>query len=179
MMLYKSRTLVLLVLGALCASSLHAAMVKDMDLAEVCTNADKVFRGTVVGATEGVVDVGGGQLPTVIYSLEVDEVFKGEFLTKDGQLYAEIQILGQLKSESVGGLQHVSSLPEMPQLVVGQEYVLMTTAPSAAGLSVPVGLGQGLYSLSLQNKTEMVTNGVGNSLTYDSLASQIRAGLGQ
>ncbi len=176
---FKSRNLVLLALGALCAASLHAAIVKDMDLAEVCANADKVFRGTVVGATEGVVEVGGGELPTVIYSFKVNEAFKGEFVTKGDESYAEVQMLGRIKSAPAGDLQHLSVLPDLPELVIGQEYVIMTTAPSAGGLSVPVGLGQGLYGLSGQGKTETATNGAGASLTYVDLASQIRATLGQ
>ena len=178
MTLLKSRTLILLACGALCAASLGAAMVKDMDLTEACNNADKIFRGTVVAATEGVVAVAGGQLPTVTYSVEVNEAFKGQFITKDGKSYAEIQMLGTLKPKTVGNYQQASVLPELPQLVVGEEYVLMTTAPSAVGLSVPVGLGQGVYSLSGQGKDTTAQTGFGASLTYDNLASQIQTVLG-
>ena len=173
------KVLMLLALAVLVATSLQAAMVKDMDLGEVCTNADKVFRGVVLSATEGTVTVGGGELPTVVYVVQVTEGFKGEYLTKGDDSYVEIEMLGRMKSAPVGDLQQFSVLPELPELSVGAEYVLMTTAPSAVGLSVPVGLGQGVYTLAGQGKTETAKNAAGSSLSYDDLANQIRAAVSQ
>lgn len=173
------KSVVFVALAVFAATSLQAAMVRDMDLGEVCNNADKVFRGVVVSATEGTVTVGGGELPTVVYVVHVTEGFKGEFLTKGDDSYVEIEMLGRIKSAPVGDLQHFSVLPELPELAVGGEYVLMTTAPSAAGLSVPVGLGQGVYTLTGQGKTEMAKNAAGSSLSYDDLANQIQAAVSQ
>ena len=42
-------------------------------------SAGRIFRGTVLGVTDGTVQVGGGQLATVVYRLRVDEAFKGSF----------------------------------------------------------------------------------------------------
>lgn len=171
--------LTLTALVGLPAPILASAIVKGMDLAEVCSRAARIFRGTIVDVTEGKVAAGGGQLPTVTYRIKVTEAFKGEFTTKGGESYAEITVLGRLKNAPKAGLQHFSALPELPSYEIGSDYVLMVTAPSAIGLSVPVGLGQGSYAISTRNKTEMARNAVGKMLTYGDLADRIRAVVGQ
>lgn len=171
-----------LALSALLCSStpLFAnAIVKQMDLVEVCSRAAMVFRGTVVDVAEGKVAAGGGELPTVTYRIRVTDVFKGDFTTKDGERYAEITMLGRLKSAPRDGLQHFSALPTLPNYEVGSDHVLMVTAPSAIGLSAPVGLAQGSYAISTLNKTEMAGNALGKLLTYSDLADQIRAAVGR
>ena len=43
-----------------------AVMVMQMGLGDLVSNADKVFRGTVLTKEPGTVFAGGGQLPTVV-----------------------------------------------------------------------------------------------------------------
>jgi hypothetical protein len=171
--------MVLLALLCLPAPLLASAIVKQMDLTEVCARADRIFRGTIVDVTEGTVAAGGGELPTVTYRIKVTEAFKGDFTTKGGETYAEVTMLGRLKSRPNGAMQHFSALPELPTYAIGSDHVLMVTAPSAIGLSAPVGLGQGSYTISTRNKTEMASNALGKLLTYGDLADRIRAVIGQ
>jgi len=50
-----------------------------------------------------------------------------------------------------------------PDLQVGSDYVLFTTAPSAVGLSTTVGLSQGLFHIfNDANGRELAANGLGN-----------------
>ncbi|MCL4814472.1 MAG: hypothetical protein KJ061_18440 [Vicinamibacteraceae bacterium] len=156
-----------------------SAIVKKMDLAEVCARADRIFRGTIVDVVEGSVAAGGGQLPTVTYRIRVTETFKGDVLTKDGVSYAEVTMIGRAKPALKGGMQHFSALPEMPRYEKGGDYLLMVTAPSAIGLSAPVGLAQGSYTISSRNKVDMAQNALGQLLKYDDLADRIRALLKQ
>ncbi|HSG40426.1 MAG TPA: hypothetical protein VLE27_12370, partial [Thermoanaerobaculia bacterium] len=49
-------------------------------------------------------------------------------------------------------------VPELPRLQVGQDYLLLTTAPSAVGLSTTVGLGQGRFGLQGKPGQEVAVN---------------------
>jgi hypothetical protein len=168
-----------------------ATTVMQMNLADLVGRADRIVRGTVVAATEGTIDVGGTSLPVVTYRVQVDEVFRGEVSTVKGVRIAEIKMLGKTSARRAGGLQRVSVLPEMPQLLIGQDYLLFTTQPSAVGLSTTVGLGQGSFAISQVGKDEVAINGAKNSglyrgmstgapladggaVVYDDLARQVR-----
>ena len=169
----------LVAVAILLGASLDAQMVQKMDLTEICSRADKILRGTVLSATSGTVQVGGGELPTVTYRIKVDEAFQGTYITKGDDQIAEITMLGKLKSVNADGVRSVSPLPDLPELKVGGEYLLMTTPPSSAGLSTPIGLGQGCYTISGKNSVVTATDGLGNTVTYEALAEQIRAALAQ
>ena len=175
----KRAVLLTVAFAVLCGPTLDAQMVLKMDLPEICSRADKIFRGTVLSATSGTVQVGGGELPTMTYRFKVDEAFQGTYVTKGDNWIAEITMLGKVKPVNADGARSVSPLPDLPELKVGGEYVLMTTRPSSAGLSTPIGLGQGCYTISRSNKVEIATDGLGNTLTYEQLAGQIRAALTQ
>ena len=169
--------LTLLAIGSMVAGSLSGAMVRKMDLPEICGNSDRIFRGIVRSATPGTVSAGGGELPTVTYRIEVVEAFQGSFETKGDKQMAELTMLGQIKGRTVGNLQSFSGLPELPQLTVGREYLLLATAESSIGLSTTVGLAQGCFLISGQGKNEVATDGIGNSRAYAGLADEIRAAL--
>lgn len=187
------------------APMLVADTVKQLNLAEMVQRADKIYRGTVLSATEGTIKAGGGQLPVVTYRLQVEEVFRGNIPTIKGVQIAEIRMLGKMKTVRVGNLQSSSVLPRMPQLVVGQTYLVFTTRPSAIGLSTTVGLGQGSFQIYQRGKEETAINEVNNRglfldlnttvarssaatannarssgpIPYQELARQIRAQLGK
>lgn len=180
--MFGSRVRTILAIAALAlliGSSLQAAMVKEMDLAEVCENAGSIMRGTVIDITTGTVHMGGADFPTVTYTIEVTEGFKGDFITKDGKSYAQVTMLGSLKySPDSGNIQRFSVLPDLPRLELGAEYVLMTTTPSEYGLSTTVGLGQGCYSFFTdENRNEMVQNLLGHTMSYADLAARIQGAL--
>ena len=170
----RSRAVILVVaLAVLCGPSVQASLVQKMDLAEVCTRADKIFRGTVLSATTGTVEAGGGTLPTVTYRIRVSEGYQGHFITKGDIQIAEVTMLGRIKAGNS------SPLADFPVLAVGGDYLLMTTPPSAIGLSAPVGLGQGCYTISGKGESQIATDGLGNSINYAELAAALQAALAQ
>jgi hypothetical protein len=157
-----ARFVVLVSLSLVLSTSLHASTVMQLNLGEMVQRADRIYRGTVVGVTSGAVSVGGGQLPTVTYRLRVDESFRGEFVTMKGVRIAELRTLGKLAPVQRGVMRSAVTLPHMPELVVGQTYLVMTTRPSAIGLSTTVGLGQGCFRVEQVGKEEVVANEVNN-----------------
>lgn len=175
----------LLALMILTAPQLSATMVQQMDLAQMSQQADKIFRGTVVAIVPGTVTVGGAELPTVTYRIEVSETFKGEVpVVKDGVRIAEVTMLGIPKDTPQNGLLRVSMLPDLPALAEGGEYLLMTTQPSALGLSTTVGLGQGCFDVFSHEKVDMAVNQLDNlglfegPVAYSDLAQNLREILG-
>ena len=170
------RALAMAGLTILGTAGVHAAtLVQGMGVPELADRADKVFRGTVLGVTQGTVEAGGAELPTVTYRLKVTEEFKGSFIAKGDDHFAEITMIGEFKSAPAGEMRHLSPAPDVPRLEIGKQYLLMTTPPSAIGLSAPVGLAQGCWTVSGEGKSAMAQNAVGIRLAYDELARQIRA----
>ena len=159
-----------------------AGMVLKMNLSQLTDRADAIFRGQVLSAEPGKIAIGGGTLPTVTYRLRVDEAFKGQFEAKENASpEVEITMLGTFKAAASNGSQtHLSSsLPELPKLRVGENYVLFTTAPGKSGLRSPVGLGQGSFRIYPgANKTEFAVNELNNLGLFDGGAAAQRAGTG-
>ena len=70
--------LVAALLAALLAvSQLSAATLLPMNLGDLCHRADRIFQGTILHIKTGTVTAGGGEIPTVHYTVEVGEPFKG------------------------------------------------------------------------------------------------------
>ena len=61
------RQLGVFALCLLAASAAEAALVKKMDLSEVCSHSGSIFRGIILSAESGEVTAGGAVLPTVTY----------------------------------------------------------------------------------------------------------------
>ena len=148
----------------LCVVSLTAtaAMVMQMGMGDLVGNADKVFRGTVLTKEPGTVLAGGGELSTVIYTIRVDDAIKGDFGPQDKAV--TLTMLGNMKADADNGnIKRLFSLNINPDLRVGNDYVLFTTAPSAIGLSTTVGLDQGLFHIfNNADGNEAAANGLGN-----------------
>ncbi len=105
------------------ALSAGEVLVQQFNLGGLVGNADKIFRGTILGVSRGTVNVGGGTLDTVTYKIEVKESFKGEYIQKGDQRYAEVtMVTGRKNSTVVGNYRSFSALPDALQLRVGQDY---------------------------------------------------------
>jgi hypothetical protein len=157
-----------------------AAMILKMNLAQLTDRADAIFRGEVLSAEPGKISIGGGTLPTVTYRVRVDETFKGNFDAKENA-EVEITMLGTFKATARSGSQTrlSAALPEVPELRVGENYVLFTTAPGKSGLRSPVGLGQGSFRIYPgANKAELAVNELNNLGLFDGGAAAQRAGTG-
>jgi hypothetical protein len=172
--------LLALVLMASVTEQLSAStIVRFMNLEQMCRSAGRIFRGTVVGVTEGTVQVGGGQLATLVYRIRVDEAFKGTFEEIKGEQIATLQMVQPLKRTSAGGQQRLLALfDDLPRFEQGHDYLILATAPSAAGLSVPVGLGQGAFKLAGKPGQETAVNGNDNAGLQSNPTARANAGRG-
>ena len=154
---------------ALTSITASAALVMQMGLSDLVGNADKVFRGTVLTKEPGTVFAGGGELSAVVYTIRVDDALKGDFGSGKDAAVIELTMLGNLKADiSSGNAKRLSALNMNPDLNVGNDYVLFTTAKSAVGLSTTVGLDQGLFRIfNNADGRAMTANGLGNQGIFD------------
>ena len=169
---------VALALCLVAALPLGATTLQQMNLDQLVDNAGNVADVTIVNMTTGTVSVGGTTLPTVTVQAKVNEPFKGDFTEVKGDLVLEITMVGTVKDTGiqVGDQRSFSALPQLPQLVVGGQYILMTTPPSAIGLSTTVGLGQGAFRVYEESKVEMVVNEFNNSGLFNGMGIQSNGG---
>jgi hypothetical protein len=152
----------------------QATMVKRMNLDEMAQAAGRIFRGTVVEADKGSISVGGRQIPTITYQIRIAEQLKGSFPAPSGGT-----TILTIRSINVKAI-------EMPKLAVGQEYLLLTTTPSSAGLSTVVGLSQGAFRVYGDGNAQLAVNelnnrglapGVRGPARYNDLVERIRSSL--
>lgn len=147
-----------LVVGAFSMSTLNAATTLQMNLAQMVTNSDRVFVGTVVQITESMKQVGGGEIPAVTYRLKVGDAFKGTYDEIKGEKYADVTMLGSLKILASG--KH--PITDFPMLSVGNDYLLMVAPDGPVGLTTTMGLGQGCFSISDGVSDKVALNGANN-----------------
>ncbi len=168
-----------------------ATTVMQMNLADMCARAERIFRGRVLEIRSGEVEVGGGRLPTITYVLEVEEAFKGSFESIKGMRLAQVTMLGKIPPAEAGSLRRVDPLSGLPVLTLGETYLLLTSTPGPSGMSTTIGLGQGCFRLDRLEGGEVVTNGFDNRglfagltalapdgpgpLSYERLAGALRA----
>lgn len=125
-----------------------ATTVKPFNLSQMTGNADKIFRAEVIAVKTGAINVGGGELSTTTYTFRVNDLIKGQLSKQSGKInnIIELQMVGSLKKpNSENGIRNVGGF-RTPKLITGNEYLLFTTPPSSVGLSMTVGVGQGLFS---------------------------------
>ena len=161
-------------LSLLIALPLQATMIKRMDLEEMAQAAGLIFRGTVIEIDKGSVTVGGREIPTINYQIRVAEKLKGSFPAAPGG-----ETILTIRSVNVKAL-------ELPRLAVGEEYLLLTTTPSALGLSTAVGLSQGVFRISGDGNNQLAVNALNNEglaaemkgpARYGDLVERIRSSL--
>lgn len=172
------RSLTLLAAAALlCTAPLaRATSFLQMNLADLTQRSGSVFRGTVIGIDTGTVKAGGANLPTITYKLKVAEDFKGDFVVKGDTKYAEIRMIGLSKADTrSGNVRRAAVLRDVPRLEVNREYLLFATAPSRAGLSTTVGLGQGCFTIHGQGAKATAVNEFNNVGLYRGMAQTQRA----
>jgi hypothetical protein len=158
-------------LTLLAATPAPAVLVEKLDLDGLVERAGSAVAVTVVAARPATVKAGGTELPVVVYSLRVEETLKGR-PAMDAERVAQVSFLAAPEqTEHRGGLIHRSNLPELPTLRVGGRYLLVLTAPSALGLSSPVGLEQGVFRLTGKPGAETAVNPLRNAGLFDGAES--------
>lgn len=183
------------VIAILVIAPVSATILKQMNLADLAGNANRIFSGTVVEIGKGSMKVGGGTIATVTYRVMVDNALRGEFADKEGKKVIDITMVTDPGPRKVGNKVAFSPLPQMPDIRMGQRYLFFTTAPSAVGLSTTVGLGQGCFRINGDPGEEVTTNEFDNlglfrgmsapgmpdrgPIAYSKLVQQIDALLGR
>ena len=130
---------------------------QQLKLEGLCSNADRIFRGTVMDITRGEIKVGGGTLSTVTYHLKVKENIAGEKVEN-----IPFTMIADPKAPVQQGNHRRLPMMELPELVQGKEYLLFTTKPSKIGLSSPVGLALGCFTIWSKEGKDYVVNGANN-----------------
>lgn len=166
---------------AIVSFNASAAMVLQMGLGDLVTNADKVFRGTVLSKEPGTVMAGGSEFSTIVYTLSVDDAIKGSYGDGKAAKVVTLTMLGNLKADtSTSNIKKFSALDLKINLVVGSDYVLFTTTPSSLGLSTTVGLDQGLFRIfDSAAGNDLTANGLGNQGIFEGAVSyqQLKAAI--
>ena len=164
--------LVSLAIAALGVTTVNATIVAQMNLEQLVTRSDRVFVGTVVSVSESRVAVGGGEVPAVTYRLHVSEAFKGQFDEVKGEQFTEVTMLGSLKHLASG--RHPIS--DFPMLGVNEEYLLFVAPAGPVGITAPMGLGQGCFTLSGSPDDKVALNFVGNTGLFNGMSVGIAGG---
>lgn len=157
--------LVSLAFAALGIAIANAAIVAQMNLEQLVTRSDRVFVGTVVSVSESRVAVGGGEVPAVTYRLRVSEAFKGQFDELKGEQFTDVTMLGSLKHLASG--RHPIS--DFPMLDVDAEYLLFVAPAGPVGITAPMGLGQGCFTLSGTTDDKVALNLAGNTGLFNGM----------
>jgi hypothetical protein len=137
----------LVALALACGSIARAASVLPLDLDRIVGDSSVAFQGTVTDV-HAERDAQTGWIVTFV-TFRVDDALKGPV----GTTYTVKQIGGRLpdgESYRVDGV---------PSYTVGQSYVVFLTSPSSIGLSSPVGLSQGRFSIAPGAAGAEVSNG--------------------
>ena len=137
-------------------------IVRHMNLQQMCNAAGRIFRGTVLGVTEGTVSAGGGQLPTIVYRIRVDEVFKGTFEMIKGQRIATLQMVRPRKRLQTGPMRSLPCSTDLPSFQEGHDYLILATTPSAVGLVDDCRPEAGSLQGGRQDRQETAVNGSDN-----------------
>ncbi|MBA3564883.1 MAG: hypothetical protein H0W33_12945 [Gammaproteobacteria bacterium] len=152
----------------------HATTVLELNLVQMTDRAEKIFRGTVLSVDESRVEAGGGELPALIYRIQVDETFKGEFAATGVKHIVELKVLGSLKQYH----SNKPIIPDFPLLRIDSDYLLLMGAAGATGLSAPAGLSQGAFLIYVDavSKDEVAVNGNDNANVFKGM--NVRSGPG-
>lgn len=170
---------------ALAARPANATTVLQMNLAQMVTESDKIFVGRVISVSEKTIEVGGGQLSAITYRFRIEESFKGAFEEIKGVQYTEVSMIGTLAGLKEGK----PPIPFFPLLKEDQPYLLLVAPEGSTGLTSPMGLGQGTFTLLGTDASKVAINRVANvglfsgmnvgvsdgvAISYDALATLIR-----
>lgn len=143
--------------ASLVATGVHATMVISMNFDQLLASADRVFIGSCTLVKEGKTKK--ERLPYTEYIFTVSEVLKG----RAGKTIT-IRQLGLLTPQRVDGNRvQVFRIQGMPTYKPGQKMLLLLRSDSKLGLTSPIGLFQGAFSISVDAEgSQVAVNGSNN-----------------
>lgn len=125
-------------LAALLASSGAATVVRPQNIEQLEAQSGLIFAGVCTSRTAAI----ERGIPVSIYTFEVIEAVKGP-VKKGGRVV--VRHFGNGVPNPNGGVAAI--IPGIPTYRVGQQVLLFLNPPSRLGLTSPVGLWQGLFSV--------------------------------
>ncbi len=133
----------------------HALLLLRLNLEQLTAMSDRIFSGECISIRSGE-DVNGLHVRYVTF--RVTETLKGP---EDTQITFK-QISAPEGGVKMSGIAGQSAFAEMPRYQVGQSAVVFLSGESEIGLTSPVGLHQGLFSVTESGGQSVVVNGFGN-----------------
>jgi hypothetical protein len=159
---YKIRILVALLFSIVIVHTCYAqdgAIVRPQNLAQMTDEAATVVQGRVLSVRmEPHPQL--TNLQTVVVTLQVDQVFKGQS--------AQTYTFRQYSWDYRGAARRTGYAP-------GQNLLLLMTKPSQYGLSSPVGLEQGRFQITTDSEGRLVAaNGHGNAGLFANMTADVQ-----
>jgi hypothetical protein len=159
---YKIRILVALLFSIVIVHTCYAqdgAIVRPQNLAQMTDEAATVVQGRVLSVRmEPHPQL--TNLQTVVVTLQVDQVFKGQS--------AQTYTFRQYSWDYRGAARRTGYAP-------GQNLLLLMTKPSQYGLSSPVGLEQGRFQITADSQGQLVAaNGHGNAGLFANMTADVQ-----
>lgn len=143
----------------------YATKVKSVNLEQMVQGADRIFIGTCVAVEDGTVP--GTEIPITTYTFSVSERIKG---VMGGTL--TVRQFGVREPRIQGDQALVQRIPGMPVYRVGQEVVLFLVSDSSLGLTSPVGLFQGAFTVEEREGKKVLQNGNQNLGLFKDLSKE-------
>lgn len=143
----------------------YATKVKSVNLEQMVQEADRIFIGTCVAVEDDTAP--GTEIPITTYTFSVSERIKGvmgDTLT--------VRQFGVREPRIQGDQALVQRLPGMPVYRVGQEAVLFLHPDSSLGLTSPVGLFQGAFTIEERDGRKVLQNGNQNWGLFKGLSKE-------
>ena len=146
----------------------YATKVKSVNLEQMVQGADRIFVGTCVAVEDDTAP--GTEIPVTTYTFSVSERIKG--VTGD---ILTVRQFGVRQPRVQGDQALVFRIPGMPVYQVGQEVVLFLIADSSLGLTSPVGLSQGAFTIEERDGRKVLQNGNQNLGLFKDLSPEASA----
>ena len=153
----------------LTATPVQASRVRPVNLEQMAQHADRIFSGRCVSVrAEKDTDLG---LMVTRVTFAVQKAAKGNVKGR-----VTIRVLGGQDETTEQG----RPMDGVPRFQVGEEVVLFLYGDSSAGLTSPVGLGQGKFSVLTDKRGQkLAVNAVGNENLFERLSDRARGRLGR
>lgn len=158
--------LLMALLGSSFVSKVGATSIEKLNLSQLVKKSGRIIVGKCIDRHETTLFAAGGEIPITVYTFSVSQSLKGD---AGGTL--ELRQFGSFDTRGRGNA--LLKIVGMPDYKIGEEFVLILTAESKLGLSVPVGLGQGCFRISQNKETGVreVLNGFNNAGLFDKMAA--------
>lgn len=150
------RKIFLVFSALLVAASVSALTVLQLNVEQMTAQADLIVTGEVISVKEGF-DPEGRPIQNV--TIQVEEVIKGESPRR--LTFKQLRPFRPEERAKMGGSLVEESLPRYER---GEELVLFLSAPGSLGLTAPIGIIQGKFTVTTDGEgKKTVKNNVNNA----------------